>query len=231
MSKKSEPEAVSARAEASPAPLQELPSTRQLLRWTGIAAAVAAVLLVLAVLPAEYGIDPTGIGRVLGLTQMGEMKVELAKEAARHGAPLPEPATATITSAPASQPPPLASSSARAVAPPDASAVAADGKTDVTKVTLAPNKSTEVKLMMVKGAKATFSWSVDGGTVNYDLHADQPGGGYHSYKKGKDVKDDRGDFVAAFDGRHGWFWRNRSTGDVTITLETSGEYTEVKQLD
>jgi hypothetical protein len=58
------------------------PDARKLLRSTLIAAAVALVLLVTVVLPAEYGIDPTRIGRVLGLTQMGEIKVRLAREAA-----------------------------------------------------------------------------------------------------------------------------------------------------
>ena len=52
------------------------------MRSTLIAAAVALVLLITVVLPAEYGIDPTRIGRVLGLTQMGEIKVRLAREAA-----------------------------------------------------------------------------------------------------------------------------------------------------
>ena len=33
------------------------------------------------VLPAEYNIDPTGVGRALGLTQMGEIKTQLAREA------------------------------------------------------------------------------------------------------------------------------------------------------
>jgi hypothetical protein len=41
-------------------PRHELPSSRTLLRSTLIAAAVAAVLLVTVVLPAEYGVDPTG---------------------------------------------------------------------------------------------------------------------------------------------------------------------------
>ncbi len=59
----------------------ELPSSRQLLRSTIIAIVVAAVLLVTIVLPSEYGIDPTRIGRVLGLTQMGEIKMALAREA------------------------------------------------------------------------------------------------------------------------------------------------------
>lgn len=61
-------------------------SPRQLLRSALIALAVAALLLVTVVLPAEYGIDPTGVGRVLGLTRMGEIKVRLAKEAAADAA-------------------------------------------------------------------------------------------------------------------------------------------------
>jgi hypothetical protein len=63
-------------------PRHELPSSRALLRSTLIAAATAAVLLVTVVLPAEYGVDPTGVGRVIGLTEMGEIKMELAREAA-----------------------------------------------------------------------------------------------------------------------------------------------------
>jgi hypothetical protein len=47
----------------------QLPSTGRLLRSTLIAAAAAATLLTLVVLPAEYGVDPTGVGRVLGLTE------------------------------------------------------------------------------------------------------------------------------------------------------------------
>lgn len=68
----------------SPSPA--LPSARALLRSTVIALAIAASLLLTVVLPAEYGIDPTGVGRVLGLTQMGEIKVRLAREAAEDAA-------------------------------------------------------------------------------------------------------------------------------------------------
>lgn len=64
----------------------ELPSARTLARSTLVALAVAAIVLLTAVLPAEYGIDPTGAGRVLGLTQMGEIKVRLAREAAEDAA-------------------------------------------------------------------------------------------------------------------------------------------------
>jgi hypothetical protein len=59
----------------------ELPTSGQLVRSTLIAAGVAAALLVTTVLPAEYGIDPTGVSRALGLAEMGEIKVQLHQEA------------------------------------------------------------------------------------------------------------------------------------------------------
>lgn len=60
----------------------ELPTTKQLFRSTLIALVTAIVLLVAVILPAEYAIDPTGAGKVLGLTKMGEIKEQLAQEAA-----------------------------------------------------------------------------------------------------------------------------------------------------
>ena len=60
----------------------DLPSSAKLIKSTIVAAVVAAFLLVIAILPAEYGIDPTGVGKVLGLTKMGEIKISLAQEAA-----------------------------------------------------------------------------------------------------------------------------------------------------
>ena len=66
----------------SPIPSQaELPSSGQLIRSTVIAAVTAVALLVTIVLPAEYGVDPTGIGRALGFTDMGDIKRQLAEEA------------------------------------------------------------------------------------------------------------------------------------------------------
>jgi hypothetical protein len=61
-------------------------SPRRLVRSTLIALGVALLLLFTTVLPAEYGIDPTGVGRILGLTRMGEIKTRLAKEAAADAA-------------------------------------------------------------------------------------------------------------------------------------------------
>lgn len=46
----------------------------------------AAVILGLFYMPAEYGVDPTGIGGLLGLTEMGEIKQGLYAEAAAEDA-------------------------------------------------------------------------------------------------------------------------------------------------
>jgi hypothetical protein len=52
----------------------ELPSAMKLMQSTILAAIVALTLLITIVMPSEYGIDPTGVGRLLGLKQMGEIK-------------------------------------------------------------------------------------------------------------------------------------------------------------
>ncbi|WP_394754001.1 hypothetical protein [Crenothrix sp.] len=45
-------------------------SLRSLVLATVIALLLAVIILITAVLPAEYGIDPTGFGKKLGLTQL-----------------------------------------------------------------------------------------------------------------------------------------------------------------
>ena len=76
-----------------PAGLQGSPGG--LVRATLGAAAAAAVILGVFWLPSEYGIDPTGLGRTMGLTQMGEIKQQLYAEAAA------DDASAALASTPA----------------------------------------------------------------------------------------------------------------------------------
>jgi hypothetical protein len=52
-----------------------------LIRSTLIASVAAVAVLTVVYLPAEYGIDPTGFGAVLGLTEMGQIKQQLYAEA------------------------------------------------------------------------------------------------------------------------------------------------------
>ena len=195
----------------------ELPSTGRLLKSTGIAVAVASVLLVTVVLPAEYGVDPTGVGSLLGLTEMGRIKMQLAAEA--------EAEEAGLQPAPAASPAVAATPTGAATPATPAPGV----RTDETVITLAPDQGAEIKLVMAAGARVDFTWTSSGGAVNFDTHADRPGTPYHGYGKGSERRVE-GELVAAFTGSHGWFWRNRTGEPVTITLQTTGAYTEVKRV-
>lgn len=205
----------------------ELPSSKQLLRSTVLAAVSAVVLLVAVVLPAEYGIDPTGVGRVLRLTDMGEIKTQLAAEAAADTAAAS--GNSVVTSAQAQQPPLDARSAPTQVVTPAAKPAVQEAPwRDEMTVTLTPGEGTEIKMRMTEGAKADYSWVVQGGRVNFDTHGD--GGGKNiSYEKGRDVPADDGQLVAAFTGNHGWYWRNRGKADVKLVLRTRGEYTDIKR--
>lgn len=197
----------------------ELPSTGKLLKSTGIAVVIASALLVTVVLPAEYGVDPTRIGSMLGLTEMGRIKMQLAAEAEAEEAGLAvaasAPAVAITTTAPAT--------------PTGTTSVPTGQRSDETVITLAPDQGAEIKLVMEEGARVDFTWTSSGGAINFDTHADRPGTAYHGYGKGSEQRVE-GELVAAFTGSHGWFWRNRTGEPVTITLQTTGAYTEVKRV-
>jgi hypothetical protein len=202
----------------------ELPSSRQLIRSTLIAAVAASTLLTTTVLPAEYGIDPTGIGSLLGLKKMGEIKTSLASEAAQQ---TPD-GLAPVATEPASN-----AQAGAAVVESKSSGKHAGAKVDEISVVLKPGESAEVKLEMRKGAKVAYRWTVRGGNVNFDTHGDPvspPAGFYHGYGKGREAGGDKGVLEAAFDGKHGWFWRNRSGQDVNVTLSTQGEYKAIKRV-
>lgn len=199
----------------------ELPSKAQLLRSTGIAIVTAGVLLITVVLPSEYGIDPSGVGKAFGLTEMGKIKTALAAEAAadKVAAATPPKAVSTAAAVPAVT-----------AAPPVG---AAKVRSDEMLVTLKPGEGTEVKMAMLKGAVVNYSWKTDGGMVNHDTHGDPangPANTFHSYRKEKQVTGNSGEFAAVFDGNHGWFWRNRSDKPVTITLKTNGAYSSIKKM-
>lgn len=214
----------------------ELPSSKQLLRSTSIAIAVAAALLVSVVMPSEYGIDPTGIGNALGLKQMGEIKQSLAAEAAQDA--LVPTAPQVALAAPAAPPAPIVqpappAPAAPVLTPASPETVKVATKADQMQVILKPGEAAEIKLDMRKGATVNYVWSAKGGPVNVDAHGDPydaPKGFYHGYGKDRQINGKDGILEAAFDGKHGWFWRNRSKSTVTITLKTDGDYQSIKRV-
>lgn len=186
-----------------------LPSTVQLLKATGLALVVAGVILVTAVLPAEYGIDPTGIGKSLGLTALHASPIE----------PVIDDAAATALDT---------DLSLTSVTPLTAVWKSATPyRSDVQTLTLQPDEGAEIKAKMKAGERFVFNWQTDGGAVNVDMHGEKlqaKSDEYSSYWKERHQTEAHGAFQAPFDGTHGWYWRNRGDKPVTITVNTSGYY-------
>lgn len=197
----------------------ELPSTEQLLKSTLTAFVAAIVILVVFVLPAEYGIDPTRVGRVLGLTEMGEIKQQLQREKDddEHGDAARSPVTALLDALED-----FVTAKAYAQSP--------EPWKDVKTFTLESGEGYEIKMTMQEGASAEYQWSAEGGRINYDLHA-HAGGKDARYKKGRGATEDSGAFTAKFDGDHGWFFRNRDAGTVTVILRLRVDYATVKRVE
>lgn len=210
---------------------QDVPSTKQLVKSTVLAIVAAGVLLVTVVMPAEYGIDPTGFGETIGLKKMGEIKVSLADEAAAEQV-LNAAATAQAAPAPAQAAPrEVATAMAEAETPKPSPENAPVILTHQMQVTLAPNEGSEIKVDLSKGKKVQYKWWTDQGKANFDVHGDSKTLkiDYHNYSKGSEQSKE-GELVAAFDGSHGWFWRNRTSATLTVTLQTTGEYTDIKRV-
>lgn len=210
-----------------------LPSASRLLRSTLLAAIIAGVLLVTVVMPAEYGVDPTGVGSVLGLKAMGEAKLALAKEAqeapARSaGAPSPAAQSPQVPQVPQAPPAAQAPQAAAIVAPSADSASRSDEKSYLLK----PGQGMEVKLAMLQGARVDYSWEAADGAVNFDAHGDSDSKPVqsHSYKKGTAAAADKGTIEAKFSGKHGWYWRNRGQGNVVVTLRVKGAYSAIERV-
>jgi len=192
--------------------IEDLPTKAQLRRSTIIVGIGAVFIGVCVYLPAEYGTDPTGVGSILGLTEMGEIKQQLAAEAATdellHGGDESSSLMNDIFG--------LFVSTAQAQ----------EAWTDEITFTLAPGEFTEIKATMEAGATMTYAWSATGGRINFDLHA-HAGGRDVTYEKGRGQTSGEGSFETPFAGDHGWFWRNRDDADITVVLQLRGDYSEI----
>lgn len=181
-----------------------LPSLSKLIKATGMAILLAGAILVSTVLPAEFGIDPTGIGKALGLTAVSAANPAPANRVKNAG--LPESAI-----------------------PPSGEIVIKSNiplRNDEMSITLKPNEGAEIKATMRKGERLVYNWATTGGPVNVDMHGEKPNDGenFTTHWKAMQVAGDQGSFVAPFDGTHGWFWRNRGDQSVTVKVKVSGFY-------
>jgi hypothetical protein len=188
--------------------------------WTTlIAIGGAALVLVLFVLPAEYGVDPTGLGRATGLTAMrapsrtleikdviGGNETYRNVELPDFGEPVPLPNPAVYQEEPAAW------------------------STRTMQIELGPDQETEMKTALRASKMLLFEWQVDRGAVYTDFHGHDPEAGdeyWVRYKEQQEGMGDKGSLVAPFTGEHGWYWLNYNEFPVVITLTIAGYFDDV----
>jgi hypothetical protein len=206
---------------ASTPPAFQPPSGKRIARSVVVAIVVAAVLLVTAILPAEYGIDPTGVGRALGLTELNapptrtlevkdvlggnEAVKEVEVPSFNEPVPLPNPAVHQAEERPI--------------------------QTRTITITLPPEKETEIKTVLQQSKVIVYSWQTDRGGVYCDLHGHDPEAGsefFVRYREDQEGTGAVGSLVAPFAGEHGWYWLNYNDFPVTITLTVTGFFDDIK---
>jgi hypothetical protein len=191
-------------------------STKSLINASLVAVLLALAILFAAVLPAEYGIDPTGLGKKMGLT------VLMVGQSAQVAKNCPETAQARVqvgdkaTEINVNQP--LATATQRTDA--------ATERNDTVSIVIPPKKGLEYKFYMERDYALDYSWKTDGKPIYFDFHGEPKGaknGYFKSYATATDSKDS-GSLITPFEGIHGWFWENVSDQPITIRLNTKGVY-------
>ena len=194
-------------------------SRRRIAQGTLGAAIVAVLVLVTTVLPAEYGIDPTGIGDAFGLTVLNQpvrtleiVDVIGGNESVREveipdfgdPVPLPNPGIHQDEEQPS--------------------------QTETLDVVIPPEGETEIKTVLRAGKVITYSWQVHQGSVYSDFHGHDPAVGnqfWVRYREHMEGSGHSGSLVAPFDGEHGWYWVNLTESPVTVTLTVEGFYDDI----
>jgi hypothetical protein len=166
---------------------------------------VAGVLLMTTILPAEYGVDPLGTGRALGLTSLAQANAPAATASAAGEAASPESLEPVRPGANTPQTVPL--------------------KQDTVSFTLGPGEGLEYKYRMEKGAGFVYKWTATG-LVGFDFHGEPQGApkGYAESYQMAEGQSASGAFFAPTSGIHGWFWENKTNDLVTVTLTSTGFY-------
>jgi hypothetical protein len=186
-------------------PVIEMPSKGKIVKATLIALVVALVILFVAVLPAEYGIDPLRTGALLGLTGLSK-----ATDNSTAGRATPVQ-TGIYTAQDHTY------------------------KVDSEDMQLRPGEGVEIKYHMQKGAGMVYGWKADGKLqYEFHGEPDQkPKPDYfESYALDNKVGVDHfyGSFTAPTTGIHGWFWVNKTNKDVMFHVTTAGFYDSAKMF-
>lgn len=192
---------------------------KQLLKSIIIALIIGGIVFVVAVLPAEYGKDPLGTGKLLGFKKLYQGDSQENKpnsilnfekiKMEKLGSP-----QSVLKPTEADNPPPESQYAQR---------------TDTIKIKVLAKKGIEYKFKSLKYGSIKYEWTTDKGIVYIDFHGEVKQENppknvfYESYTLAYS-NNMAGTLTAPFEGKHGWYFRNETNEDIVVTLRLSGEY-------
>ena len=194
-------------------------SIATLVKASVAASAIAAVILVTAILPAEYNIDPTGIGKALGLTQIAEaasvtpdIAVSGSETVFAFGQATP------VTSKEMANAPSVALIAQARQTP--------GVRSDTVKINIPAGKGLEYKLLMDEFVHLEYEWSTGGEELYFDFHGEPKGDTTGYFESFSITTSDKmkGSLTTPFAGAHGWYWKNKTSSPIIVTLSTTGDY-------
>ena len=180
--------------EAGKAAAPAMPSRAGLGKQLGMALVGAALVLAVFILPAEFGMDPTGLGGRMGLLALS------SASAAQIDIPMAPPETARFYAT-----------------PPRSNVIEIplelDGELEY-KVRMKAGE-TLVYSWSVDNGTAYYDFHAASEPEGRDLR-------YKEEQDG--ASGEHGSLVAPFDGIHGWYWLNLEDHPIVITLRVGGFY-------
>lgn len=181
-----------------------------------IALVIGALLLVSAVLPAEYGIDPLGIGKATGFS-----KLYVQGNDTTQNVPASQPHKIIKLENVGSGPDVPRPTAADAPAPTNPLAE----RSDEISVVIPAGKGLEYKVNMLKYGTFKYEWSTNAGELYFDFHGEVKGNSnyFESYTIAYS-NNMAGSFIAPFEGPHGWYFKNNSAKDITVIIRLEGQY-------
>jgi hypothetical protein len=166
----------------------------------GAALLAAGLILVMFILPAEFGVDPLGTGARVGLLDLGitGQQVQALEQAAANGT----------------------GETAVLIVPQERRF-----NSETVEFKVGPRQGMEYKYRLDKGEALLYSWKTTG-PVNFEFHAEPDGGprGYAQTYEKRQASEASGTLTAPFSGIHGWYWENAGDQEITVTLTSAGYY-------
>ena len=167
---------------------QPVQSKVNLFKALAVSLLIAIAVFVTIVLPAEFGIDITGTGSMLGLNALSA-----------------EDNNPEIISRPG------------------------EGdlvfRQDEIEILIPANDGLEYKFFLDMHSNLTYEWGSTS-SLYFDMHGEPEGdtSGYFESYGAATADEMSGSVTVPFAGSHGWYWRNDSDKDISISFKTLGNY-------